>query len=196
MIMGVLLIGMSSCKKDENDNSLPVEIPSQYEFTGISTNNQLYGYRKTNGQLIAIASSDIPTSTFSNTNQVQRLDDISFTSNTSVSYTAYNEYDNNTRTETVSFEVSGNNIVFDWMDEFGNPYGILTRVSGNELRVGMYAYVTIDNTFGSQFEAYLLSGSLNTIQSVGEDDILNRANGLDEGEEIYLMSYEQIHSKL
>ncbi len=195
--MIVCLLTLAACKKDEIEH--PLSIPSEYVFTGISENNIMYGYTNVEGNVEKIPQDEIDVSIFDECKNVQIVDQLNFVSENLVSFKSFDTYSDSSRIEENNYDFIEDKIGFDLIDEWGNTYAALFFVDNDVLKLRVYSYITKRNVFGDNFEVYALGGSIGEgeavggIQSVGESDVLSRASGLDEGESVYMMVYEQIY---
>ncbi len=122
VLLVILLVSGSlftSCKKDETSS-----LEGTYSFTSVSTDNEIYGFIKQNGEIIELPTADIDMSLFADIDNVYQLDNITILPDNRISYTAYEIYDFDgiieSHAEESDYTINGNHLEFTYIDEFGN----------------------------------------------------------------------------
>lgn len=189
-ILGLLLV-FNACKKDDFGTDFPV--PAQYAFAGISDSNTVYAYKKTGGETVALTESEIDLTILNDCNQVFLLDDLHFTSVDQLDYTAFDIWGGTgNRPEVSAYDFLSDEVIrFTFFDEFGNDSNADLVLEGSELKLNVFAYVEVRNGSPLSPEVYKMQHN----QIIVEEEAASRAQGLEEGDVIYLMVYQQIYSK-
>jgi hypothetical protein len=192
IMISACVIFSSSCQK-EDDFGEDFEIPAEYKFSGITSGNTVYAYTKNGDEVTAVPEEDMDLLVLQACDQVFILDDLHFKSKSELEYTAFDVWGGTgTRTEASNYEfLSGNVIRFTFFDEFGNDSNADFFVEGDELMLNTYAYLEINNGSPAPPEVYKMLHN----QIIVEDEAASRAQGLFDGDTIYLMVYQQIYTR-
>jgi hypothetical protein len=166
-----------SCEKDTPEEANLLE--GTFTFTGISTDNDIYGFQNENGVAVAIPTEEIDQSIFDGINQVYQIDDITFLDDGRLSYTAYEiyDYDGNveSRTEESDYIVNDDVIEFTFFDEFGNDDFATLEIEDGVLIFKILAYVDKKNENLKPLERYDESAYFSTdVEPTLMDRVVNR----------------------
>ena len=179
LILAVLLL--MSCGKES--------LEGEFTFSGISENNDVFGYEFSNGSAVEIPSSDIDLSLFDGVELVSHLDNISFLADNRVSYVAYDRYNSTgSRTEEVDYSIKDGILTFDYFDEFQNVDPIRFRVVGSTLELDMYVYSYSWGGIQQGLEKYHENPNFVVGGSQAEQRL-----GDEEGDRSHVMLYKQIY---
>ena len=195
----VLILLMSSvvffsCEKDTPEEEANL-LEGTFTFTGISTDNDIYGFQNENGVAVAIPTEEIDQSIFDGINQVYHIDNITFLDDGRLSYTAYEiyDYDGNieSRTEESDYIVNDDVIEFTFFDEFGNDDFATLEIEDGVLIFKILAYVDKKNENLKPLERYAERAYFSTdVELTLMDRVVNR--DLDAS---YAILYTQIYEK-
>lgn len=184
----IIALSLSSCNKDDDTSRLE----GTYTFDNISQNNEIYAFERQGGNAIEISEEAVDMSQFDECSQLKIIDDITIISDTRLSYTAYNRWQNyNERgIEESDYSISGDVLEFTFLDEFSNDSRITMKIEGDQLILYTYAIAEQSMSSWSDLQFYYRQ----TNEVILEDSATNRLSG-NEGDQVYIMLYEQRFSR-